>query len=169
LKPTVIVSQRDDFRPLYRTMLALGAAAILILVFGFLFFLRFAPPGEGTGLRARIQGVYAYDPSAKTIHGAPSSTFTPDQAFAARVDWSSLPSTVTVGAHWYNSLEQEIGGVAPGPAGALARERALVVQAPPSAGADDLPGQYTMVVARYSHGQAVELLGRTSVLVDRTG
>jgi hypothetical protein len=76
---------------------------------------------------------------------------------------------VTVGAHWYNSLEQEIGGVGPVPAGALARDRALVAQAPPPAGADDLPGQYTMVVARYSHGEAVELLGRTSVLVERTG
>jgi hypothetical protein len=168
LKPTVIVSQRDDFRPLYRTMLALGTVAILILVFGFLFFLRFAPPGEGTGLRVSVEGVYAYDPSTKTIHGRASTTFAPDQAFAARVDWSSLPSKVTVGAHWYNSLEQEIGGVAPRPAGALARDRTLVVQTPPS-GADDLPGQYTMVVARYSHGQAVELLVRTSVLVERSG
>jgi hypothetical protein len=168
LEPTVIVSERDDFRPLYRTMLAVGAAAILILVFGFLFFLRFAPPGEGTGLRARVEGVYAYDPSTHTIHGRPSTTFAPDQAFAARVDWSSLPSSVTVGAHWYNSLEQEIGGVAPRPAGALARDGTLVVQTPPPGGAN-LPGQYTMVVARYSHGQAVELLARTSVLVERMG
>jgi hypothetical protein len=167
LKATVVVSERDDFRPLYRTMLAVGTAAIFILALGFLFFLRFAPPGEGTGLRARVEGVYAYDPSTHTLHG-PSTTFAPGQAFAARVDWSSLPSTVIVGAHWYNSLEQELGGVAPRSAGALARDGTLVVQTPPQGGAN-LPGQYTMVVARYSHGQAVELLARTSVLVERMG
>jgi hypothetical protein len=165
----VIVSPRDDFRPLYRTMVSLGTVAILILALGFLFFLHFAPPGQGTGLRARVQGVYAYDPSTKRLHGAPSTTFPPDQPFAARVDWSSLPTTVTVGAHWYNSLEQEIGGVGPASAGALARRGTPVVQTLPQGGAENLPGDYTMVVARYSNGQAVELLARTSVLVERTG
>jgi hypothetical protein len=165
----VIVSQRDDFRPLYRTMVSLGAVAVLILAFGFLFFLRFAPPGQATGLRARVEGVYAYDPSTKRIHGSPSTSFAPDQPFAAKVDWSSLPATVTVGAHWYSSLEQETGGVGPSGAGALARQGALVVPTLPGRGAENLPGQYTMVVARYSQNQAVELLARTTVLVERTG
>jgi hypothetical protein len=169
LEPTVIVSQRDDFRPLYRTMVSLGAVAVVILALGFLFFLRFAPPGQGTGLKARVEGVYAYDPSTKRIHGSAATSFAPDQAFAAKVDWSSLPATVTVGAHWYNSLEQETGGAGPSAAGALARQGTLVVPTLPRRGAENLPGQYTMVVARYSHGQAVELLGRTSVLVERTG
>jgi len=164
----VIVSQRDDFRPLYRTMLGLGLAAILILAFGLLFFLRFAPPGQATGLKARVQGVYAYDPRSNTVHGAPSHTFAPEQPFAAKVDWSSLPPTVIVGAHWYNSLEQSIGGVSPRAAGDLAQEGALVVQRLPS-GDQNLPGEYTMVVARYSKGRAVELLARASVLVERTG
>jgi hypothetical protein len=162
----VIVSQRDDFRPLYRTMLGLGTAAIFILALGFLFFLRFAPPGQATGLRARVEGVYAYNPSTGTVHGRPSATFPPDQPFAARVDWSSLPSKVVVGAHWYSSLEPENGGVGPTQAGTLAQRRALVVG--PHRG-ENLPGQYTMVVARYSGGRPVELLARTSVLVERTG
>src|SRR5438874_10954094 len=98
-------------------MVSLGAVAVLILASGFFFFLRFAPPGQGTGLRARVEGVYAYDPSTKSIKGHPSRSFTPDQQFAARVDWASLPATVTVGAHWYNSLEEEVGGVGPSPAG----------------------------------------------------
>ena len=167
--PAVIVSQRDDFRPLYRTMLGLGMVAVLILAFGFLFFLRVAPPGQATGLRVRIDGVYAYNPSTKRIHGSPATTFPPDQPFAARVDWSSLPPTARVGAHWYNALEQEIGGVAPSLAGDLARQGTLVAERVPQSGADNLPGQYTMVVARYSKNQAVDLLGRTSVLVERTG
>ena len=169
LKPTVIVSQRDDFRPLYRTMLALGVAAVVILVLGFLFFLRAAPPGQATGLRARVQGVYAYDTHTGRIHGRASTTFAPNQPFAARVDWSSLPPTVTVGAHWYNSLEQELGGVAPRTAGDLARQGTVVVETLPRSGTENLPGEYTMVVVRYAHGRAVELLGRTSVLVVRTG
>jgi hypothetical protein len=74
-----------------------------------------------------------------------------------------------VGAHWYNSLEQEIGGVGPSLAGDLARQGALVVEKVPEGGTGNLPGEYTMVVARYSGKQAVELLGRTSVLVERKG
>src|SRR5438105_4397482 len=155
----VIVSQRDDFRPLYRTMLGLGMVAVLILAFGFLFFLRVAPPGQATGLWVRIVGVYAYDPSTKRVHGSPATTFSPDQTFVARVDWASLPPTVRVAAHWYNSLEQEIGGVGPSLAGGLARQGTLVVERVPRSGADNLPGEYTMVVARYSKNQAVELLG----------
>jgi hypothetical protein len=166
--PAVIVSQRDDFRPLYRTMVSLGVVAVFILAFGFLFFLRFAPPGQETGLRARVEGVYTYNPSTKRITGRPSTTFSPDQPFAAKVDWASLPPTVTVGAHWYNSLEQQQGGVGPSAAGDLARRGTLVVLTLPRAGADNLPGQYTMVVARYSHDQPVELLARTTVLVRRS-
>jgi hypothetical protein len=33
----------------------------------------------------------------------------------------------------------------------------------------NLPGQYTLAVVRYSHGQPVELLGRAVVLVERGG
>src|SRR2546423_1435276 len=150
-------------------MLALGFVAIVILVLGFLFFLRVAPPGQQTGLRARVLGVYAYDPQTKRIFGPPSTTFAPNQPFAAKVDWSSLPPKVTVGAHWYNSLEQEIGGVAPSPAGTLAGQGTLVVETLPRGSKENLPGRYTMVVARYSGNQAVELLARTSVLVKRAG
>ena len=116
-----------------------------------------------------MEGVYAYDPSTGKTSGSPAHSFPPDQPFAAKVDWASLPSSVTVGAHWYNSLEQEVGGLSPSPAGALARRGALVVPTHARNGTENLPGQYTMVVARYSNGQAMELLARTSVLVERTG
>jgi hypothetical protein len=33
----------------------------------------------------------------------------------------------------------------------------------------NLPGQYSLVVVRYSRGQPVELLGRAVVLVERGG
>jgi hypothetical protein len=164
-----LIAVRDDFRPLYRTMLVLGGAAIVILSAGFLFLLAVAPPSEHTGLRATIEGVYLYDPSDATIHGGPRRSFAPDQSFAAKVDWSLLPPTTVVGAQWYNGLAQVVGRVGPSAAGQLAAEGALVVLATPQDGRQNLPGVYTVVVARYSHGQAVELLARTSVLVERSG
>jgi hypothetical protein len=165
----VIVSQADDLRPLYRTMLALGAAAILILAFGLVFFLHYAPPGEGSGLKVRVEGVYAYDPSTGVTRGSSTSVFPPGEPFAARVDWSSVPSGVEVGAHWYNALEQQMGGVGPETAGALARRQAPVPVSTHGDQPQNLPGQYTVVVARYAHRQPVELLGRSTVLVRRTG
>jgi hypothetical protein len=165
----VIVSQADDLRPLYRAMLALGAAAILILAFGLVFFLRFAPPGEGSGLRVQVEGVYAYDPSTGVTRGSAASVFPPGQPFAARVRWSSVPAGVEVGAHWYNALEQQLGGVGPETAGALAERQAPVPVTTHGDQAQNLPGQYTVVVARYANRQPVELLGRSTVLVRRGG
>jgi len=165
----VIVSQADDLRPLYRAMLALGAAAILILAFGLVFFLRFAPPGERSGLRVQVEGVYAYDPSTGVTRGSAASVFPPGQPFAARVRWSSVPAGVEVGAHWYNALEQQLGGVGPETAGALAERQAPVPVTTHGDQAQNLPGQYTVVVARYANRQPVELLGRGTVLVRRGG
>lgn len=150
-------------------MLGLGVAAVLVLAFGLVFFLHVAPPGQSTGLKARVQGVYAYDPSSGATKGPSAKTFATDQPFAAAVAWSSLPSGVEVGAHWYNSLEQQLGGVGPEAAGSLAGRRALVPVAAGRSSAQNPPGQYTVVVARYSHHQPVELLGRASVLVKQSG
>ncbi|MBO0686342.1 MAG: hypothetical protein J2P45_24610 [Candidatus Dormibacteraeota bacterium] len=165
----MIVSRADDLQPLYRTMLGLGAAAVLVLAFGLVFFLHVAPPGQSTGLKARVQGVYAYDPSSGATRGSATSTFAPDQPFAAAVAWSSLPSGVEVGAHWYNSFEQQLGGVGPEAAGSLAGRRALVPVQAGGRTAANAPGEYTVVVARYSQHQPVELLGRASVLVKESG
>lgn len=150
-------------------MLALGVAALVILGLGLVTIYRFAPPGEATGLKVRIVGVYPYDPVQHRITGAPSTYFSRTQPFAARVDWSQLPAGVVAGAHWYNALGEEVGGAGPAPARTLAAREAVVPTMTPPGLHANLPGQYTLAVARYSRGQPVELLGRTVVLVERGG
>lgn len=165
----VLIAPGDNFRPLYLTMLALGGAAVLILAVGYLVLLRVAPPNEHTGLRATIEGVFAYDPADGSVHGGPQRSFASDQPFAARVDWAVLPASTVVGAEWYDGLGQTAGGVEPAPAGRLSAQDALVVQSARSQSRQNLPGVYSVVVARYSAGRAVELLARTSVRVARSG
>jgi hypothetical protein len=164
-----VIQARESLRPLYRVMLTLGVVALVILGLGLVTIFRFAPPGQATGLKVRIVGVYPYDPAQHRITGGPSTHFNRDQPFAARVDWSGLPPDVVAGAHWYNALDEPVGGVGPAPARTLAANDVLVpVMTPPGLHAN-LPGQYTLVVVRYSHGQPVELLGRAVVLVERGG
>jgi hypothetical protein len=150
-------------------MLALGAAAAVILALGLVTIYAFAPPGQATGLKVRVLGVYRYDPSTGQVFGRPSTHFTRTQPFAARVDWSSLPGDTVVGARWYNTLEDPVGSVGPAPARTLAAASALVpVKTPPGLHAN-LPDDYTLAVVRYSRGQPVELLARRVVLVERGG
>jgi hypothetical protein len=150
-------------------MLTLGVVALVILGLGLVTIYRFAPPGEATGLKVRIVGVYPYDPVQRRVTGAPSTHFSRTQAFAARVDWSGLPGGVVAGAHWYNALGEQVGGVGPAPARSLAAQDALVPVMTPPGLHGNLPGEYTLAVARYSRGQPVELLGRAVVLVERGG
>jgi hypothetical protein len=164
-----VIQARESLRPLYRVMLTLGVVALVILGLGLVSIYRFAPPGQATGLKVRIVGVYPYDPVQHRIRGGPSTHFSRDQPFAAQVDWSRLPADVVAGARWYNALDEAVGGVGPAPARTLAAEDALVpVMTPPGLHAN-LPGQYTLAVVRYSDGQPVELLGRALVLVERGG
>jgi hypothetical protein len=156
---------REDFRPLYWTMLGLGAAAVLILAVGFATLLRFAPPGERTGTRAHVVGVFPYDPGTGQVEGAPSTHFARDQPFAAEVDWQRLPSATIVSAEWFDSLDSQVGQVGPAAAGELAGRQAVVaVRTPPEFHAN-LPGTYTLIVVRYSRGQPVEVLATDSVVV----
>jgi hypothetical protein len=158
---------REDFRPLYRTMLGLGGVAVLILSLGFATLLRYAPPGQRTGYHAHVVGVFAYDPGSKRIDGPPMTRFRRDQPFAAQVDWERLPPAMVVAANWYDSLDSEVGHVGPSAAGDLAGHETLVpVTTPPEFHAN-LPGSYTLVVVRYSGGQPVEVLGSESVVVLR--
>ena len=160
-----VIDARDDLRPLYRTMLGLGLVAVLILALGFATLLRFAPPGQRTGYRAHVAGVFPYDPDAAQVDGPPMTRFARDQPFAAQVDWDQLPASMTVAARWYDSLDSEVGNVGPAPAADLARMEALVpVRTPPQLHAN-LPGTYTLFVLRYAGGQPVELLGTQSVVV----
>lgn len=158
---------REDFRPLYWTMLALGLAAVVILALGFVTLLRFAPPGERTDYRAHVVGVFPYDPTSGRVQGPPATRFHRDQPFAAQVAWEQLPPSMVVAARWYDSLDSEVGRVGPAPAADLARRETLIpVRTPPEFHAN-LPGSYTLVVVRYSRGQPVELLGSQSVVVTR--
>jgi len=160
-----VSNAREDFRPLYRTMLGLGVVAVLILAVGFAVLLRFAPPGQRTGYHAHVVGVFPYDPRAGQVDGPQATRFRRDQPFAAQIDWDQLPSTIRVSARWYDSLDAEVGDVGPAPAADLARMEALVpVRTPPDQRAN-LPGTYTLYVLRYSGGQPVELLGTQSVVV----
>ncbi len=159
----------DDLRPLYRTIVALGGVAVLILAAGLVDFFYFEPPGQATGLRVPIRGVYAYDPDRHTLKGPPANHFDRDQPFAAAVDWAALPPGVVVAAHWYNTLDEEVGGIGPNQAGQLAQEEAPVpVKTPPDL-RHNLPGRYTLAVLRYRSGQPVEQLARRTVSVDRGG
>jgi hypothetical protein len=156
-------------RPLFRVMLTLGIVALVILALGLVTIYKFAPPGEATGLKVRIVGVYPYDPVQHRITGAPSTHFARTQSFAARVGWSGLPPATVAGARWYNVLQEPVGGVGPATTSSLADGGGVVPVMTPAGLHGNLPGQYTLAVVRYSLGQPVELLGRQSVLVERGG
>ncbi len=162
-----MIDAREDFRPLYWTMLGLGAAAVLILALGFAILLRFAPPGQRTGYRAHVVGVFPYDPTSGRVDGPPGTRFRRDQPFAAQVAWERLPATMVVAATWYDSLNSQVGQVGPAAAADLAGSEALVPERTPPGFHANLPGSYTLTVVRYSGGQPVELLGSESVVVLR--
>jgi hypothetical protein len=156
---------REDFRPLYWTMLGLGLVAILILALGIVTLLRFAPPGQRSGYHAQVAGVFPYDSSSKQVDGPASTHFRRDQPFAAQVEWDRLPPSMVVAARWYDSLESQVGSVGPEPAGSLASQQTLVpVVTPPDLHAN-LPGSYTLRIIRYSGSHPVELLDIERVVV----
>jgi len=155
---------REDVRPLYNWMIVLGTVAIVILAIGLVDFFAFEPIGQSTGARATVQGAYRYDPAGGQVTGPPKAQFGPDEPFAAVVDWTSLPPTMVVAAHWFNTLGQEVGGVGPAPAGQLLDKTVIPVKTPPEF-KHNVPGEYTFLVERYSEGRPVEVLARHLVLV----
>lgn len=162
-----MVETHDELLPLYRVMLALGVVAVVILAVGFASLLRFAPPGERTGYRAQVTGVFAYDPSTGSIVGPSATRFPRDQPFAARVDWQGLPPNMLVGARWTDSLDDDVGGISARPAGTLAASDALIPVRTPREFRTNLPGRYTLTVVRYANDQPVELLASARVTVLR--
>jgi len=164
-----VVETHDALRPLYRVMLVMGCVAVLILALGFVLLLKFAPPGQRSGYRAEVTGVYLYDPNTGSIAGSPMTRFHRTQLFAARVAWEKLPPDMLVSARWTDSLDDESGTTQPTPerAGSLARQNALVPVRASRQFRADLPGQYTLTVVRYAHGQPVELLASARVIVLR--
>lgn len=164
-----MVEKDDDLRPLYRIMLALGLVSALIMALGFALLLRFAPPGQHSGYRAHVNGVYEYDPTTRSITGSATTRFHRDQPFAASVDWKTLPAGMLVSARWTDSLDDEVGATQPTPvpAGRLAGENALVPVRASREFRANLPGRYTLTVVRYDRGQPVELLATARVTVLR--
>src|SRR6266566_1299330 len=129
---TLVADVQEDLRPLYRTMLLLGVAAVVILALGFAILLRFAPPGQRSGYRAHVVGVFAYDPNTGAPVGTPSTRFHRQQPFTAQVDWNDLPPDMVVSARWTDSLDDDVGTVGPEAAGSLAANAVLVpVKTPP--------------------------------------
>ena len=91
----VAAGPRDPVFTLYRTLLAYGAVAILILLAGAAEFIYFEPFGKPAGVTVHIAGVYRYDPTTHKTFGPdrlqPSST---GQGF--RIRSLSRPSGTTL-------------------------------------------------------------------------
>ncbi len=160
------VTAADEIRPLYRAVVVLGVAAIVILSAGLVEFFHFEPLGQRTGTAVRLRGVFAYDPASGRVSGPDRSQFTIDQDFAAVVDWGSLPPGLVVGARWYNGFGTVVGSAGPRPAGQLVGHEIVPVKVPPGL-SRNLPGEYVFVVERYRGGQPVEVLARRFVMVRR--
>jgi hypothetical protein len=147
-------------------MLIFATVGTVILAIGLVEFVYFEPPGQVSGVKANIVGVYQYDPASKQIVGRDRSEFPRTQEFAAEVDWSSLPSNLTVDARWYDSFGSVEGQVGPSTPSSLADQNIVPVEVPQGYHYV-LPGRYTFVVERLSDGMPVEVLGRRFVVVDR--
>lgn len=156
----------DQLSTLYRTLLIFATVGVVILAIGLVEFVYFEPPGQVTGVKARIVGVYQYDPATATTTGPDSSEFPRTQQFAARVDWSSLPSNLTVDARWYDSFGSVEGQVGPSSPASLADKSIIPVDVPQGR-RYVLPGRYMFVVERLRGGVPVEVLGRRFVVADR--
>ena len=153
----------DEIRPAFRLMVALGVAGLVILAIGLAQFVQYEPPGQRSGLTAKITGVYGYDVKTGKTFGPDKDHFKTNEPFAAVVDWTTLPPDLVVGGNWFSGgFALDSGGVGPARAADL-RERSVV---PVNRGAQRFPsGRYEFVVERWSGGRPVEVLGRVSVVV----
>lgn len=156
----------DQLRTLYRTLLAFATIAVLILCVGLVEFVYFEPPGQSSGLKAHIVGVYRYDAATHQTAGDDQSQFARTDQFAAVVDWSSIPGSLTVDAKWYDDFGSIRGSAGPAKAAELSSDAAIPVLVP-SGNRFVLPGRYTFVVERFQNGMPVEVLGRRFVVVER--
>ena len=163
----VAAGARDPVLTLYRTLLAYGLVGIFILGAGLVEFLHFEPFTQTAGVHARIVGVYRYGPATGRTSGPDQRTFARDEPFAAVVDWSSVPDTITVRALWYDSFENVVGSVGPGTALALKGDN-VVPAAIPTGLHYHLPGQYIFAIERLDAGLPVAVLARRIVQVLRT-
>lgn len=165
---TAVVSApaHDPVRTPYRTILAYGLVGIVIFIAGLIEFIHFEPFGRGSGVQAHIAGVFSYDPATKTTSGSDRASFSRSDQFAAVVDWSGVPDTLTVQAIWIDSFENVVGSVGPGTPRGLSSQTIIPAQVPEGL-KYHLPGQYIFAVEKLEGGRPVEVLGRRIVFVDR--
>lgn len=144
-------------------MLGLGLVGLVVLSIGLAQFIHFEPPGQRTGLRADITGIYSYDVRTHQTAGPARDHFRTDEPFAAVVDWSGVPAELVVGARWFSGgFAIDAGGIGP----ARSAELAAGGPVPVNVGADRFPpGRYQIVVERFARGRPVEVIARRSVLV----
>jgi hypothetical protein len=157
---------RDPVTGLYRLLLAFAAIGVLILAAGFIEFLHFEPLAA-SGVHAHIVGVFKYDPGTHETSGPDRESFGRTDQFAAKVDWSGLPDTITVEAIWYDSFQNIVGSAGPDKPSALGEDTTIPAAVPHDL-KYHLPGQYIFAVERLDGDQPVEVLGRRIVLVERT-
>jgi hypothetical protein len=159
----VVGQAADETRPIFRLLVGLGVAGIVILAIGLAQFVHYEPPGQRTGRAVKIAGVFDYDVKTGKTFGPAKDHFRTDEPFAAVVDWSTLPPDLVVGANWYSGgFALDAGGVGPARAAELT-ERSVV---PVNRGNQRFPaGRYEFVVERYSGDRPVEVLGRRNVIV----
>ena len=156
----------DQLKTLYRTLLVFATFACVVLAIGLVEFVYFEPPGQTSGAKAHVVGVYRYDALSRQTIGKDQSQFQRSDQFAAVVDWSSVPGDLTVDARWYDVFGTVRGSVGPGKPADLASDTVVPVLVPPGF-RYVLPGRYTFAVERLSNGMPVEVLGRRLVVVDR--
>jgi hypothetical protein len=157
----------DQLHTLYRTLLVFATVGAIVLSVGLVQFVYFERPGQETGVKAHIAGVYEYDPATTKTTGPDRSEFARSDLFAAVVDWSSVPSQLVVDARWYDTFGSMRGEVGPGHPTDLSTDSIVPVEVPPDLHFV-LPGRYTFVVERLdADGVPVEVLARRFVLVDR--
>ena len=160
------VGVSDPVRTLYRTLLAYGAFAILILIAGAAEYVHFEPFTSSASLHAKAVGVYAYDPATKQTSGPDRERFARNEEFAAVVDWSGLPDNITVEAVWFDSFENIVGSVGPGTPSQLHNQTIVPAEVPQGL-KYHLPGEYIFAIERLDNGRPVEVIGRRVVYVER--
>jgi len=158
--------QYDQLQTLYRTLLVFATVAVVVLAVGLVEFVYFEPPGQTTGVKARVTGVYLYDPSTGNTIGPDRSSFARSDELAAVVDWSGLPPDLSVDARWYDTFGNIVGRVGPSTPATLGMRSTVPVTVPQGLH-HNLPGHYTFVVERLEGGLPVEVLARRIVLVER--
>jgi hypothetical protein len=160
------VASYDQLRTLYRTMLVFATVGVLILAVGLVEFVHFEPPGQTSGVKAHILGVYQYDPGTGSTTGSDKSEFSRTDEIAAVVDWASIPSNLIVDAKWLDSFGDLVGRAGPASPPELTHQMIVPIVVPKGFH-HILPGHYTFVIERIQGDIPVEVLGRRFILVDR--